>query len=187
MKKVLIITYYWPPSGGSGVQRWLKFAKYLPSYGWEPHVFTPENPSFGVRDPSLQRDVPPEAEVIHFPIWEPYDFFHRIAAWTGSKKNAGATALAPAGSKSFFGKLSTWIRGNFFVPDPRIFWVRPSAKFLPDYLKDNGIQTIITTGPPHSVHLIGLKLKEKLPHLRWLADFRDPWSEWGMWDSLRVS
>jgi glycosyltransferase involved in cell wall biosynthesis len=187
MKKVLIITYYWPPSGGSGVQRWLKFVKYLPAFGWEPHVFTPENPSFAVRDPSLERDVPHEAEVIHFPIWEPYDMFFKISRWFGQKKQATPTALLPAKKRSVFETVSTWIRGNLFIPDPRIFWVKPSVKFLTDYVTRNKIEIIVTTGPPHSVHLIGLKLKKKLGEVRWLADFRDPWSEWGMWDSVLVS
>lgn len=186
MKKVLIITYYWPPSGGSGVQRWLKFVKYLPAYQWEPHVFTPENPSFAVRDPSLEKDVPPEAEVIRFPIWEPYDLFFRISGWFGAKKTGTPAALVPSGKKTVFQYISTWIRGNFFIPDPRRFWIKPSVKFLTDYIADNKIETVITTGPPHSVHLIGLRLKSKYPTLRWLADFRDPWTEWGMWDSLLV-
>src|SRR5690606_41587946 len=102
MKKVLIITYYWPPSGGSGVQRWLKFVKYLPTFGWEPHVFTPENPSFAVRDPSLQKDVPAEAEVIHFPIWEPYDVFFRMSGWFGARKEPTPTAVVPAGKRTLF-------------------------------------------------------------------------------------
>lgn len=187
MKKVLIITYYWPPSGGSGVQRWLKFVKYLPSFGWEPHVFTPENPSFAIQDPSLEKDVPPEAEVLRMPIWEPYDIFFRLSALTGSKKQPSPTALLPSKNKSFFQKLTTWIRGNLFIPDPRLFWVRPSTKFLTDYIAHNGIKVVITTGPPHSIHLIGLRLKKKFPQLRWLADFRDPWTEWGMWDTLMVS
>ena len=187
MKKVLIITYYWPPSGGSGVQRWLKFVKYLPGFGWEPHVFTPENPSFAVRDSSLEEDVPPEAEVIRFPIWEPYEIFFKVSGWFGPKKQSTPTAMVPARDRTFFQTVSTWVRGNFFIPDPRRFWVKPSVKFLSEYLTDNEINTIVTTGPPHSVHLIGLKLKSKYPHLRWIADFRDPWTEWGMWDSLMVS
>lgn len=187
MKKVLIITYYWPPSGGSGVQRWLKFVKYLPSYQWKPHVFTPENPSFAIQDPSLEKDVPREAEVIRFPIWEPYDIFFKMSAWFGSKKEFRPTSLVSTKQKTIFQNISTWIRGNCFIPDPRIFWIKPSVKFLSDYLVDNQIETIITTGPPHSVHLIGLKLKLKYPHLRWLADFRDPWTEWGLLDSLMVS
>ncbi|HEX8041947.1 MAG TPA: glycosyl transferase, partial [Chryseosolibacter sp.] len=156
MKKVLIITYYWPPSGGSGVQRWLKFVKYLPAYGWEPHVFTPENPSFAVRDLSLEKDVPPEAEVIRFPIWEPYDIFFRMSGWLGIKKKARDPRLVTLKNRSPFHSVSAWIRGNLFVPDPRRFWIRPAVSFLSGYLADNGIETVITSGPPHSLHLIGL-------------------------------
>jgi glycosyltransferase involved in cell wall biosynthesis len=184
--KVLVITYYWPPSGGSGVQRWLKFVKYLPSFGWEPYVFTPENPSFDIRDESLLKDVPDEAEVIRFPIWEPYNTFVKIASMFGSPRTAKPTELVSAKKKSLFQQVSTWIRGNLFIPDPRRFWIRPSAEFLHGFLQENQIQTIITTGPPHSIHLIGLKLRKKNPGLRWIADFRDPWSEWGLLDSLAV-
>ncbi len=150
-------------------------------------MFTPENPSFAIRDPSLERDVPPEAEVMRFPIWEPYDVFFRISGWFGPKKESTPTSLVPSTNTSAFQRVSAWVRGNFFIPDPRVFWVRPSVKFLADYIAANGISVIVTTAPPHSVHLIGLRLKKKFPHLRWLADFRDPWSEWGMWDSLGVS
>ena len=185
-KKVLIITYYWPPSGGSGVQRWLKFVKYLPQEGWTPYVFTPENPSFAVRDESLSKDVPLEAEVIRFPIWEPYETFFKLSKITGNKKTAKPTDLVSAKQESLFHKISSWIRGNFFIPDPRVFWVRPSASFLHDFLRENEIGTIITTGPPHSMHLIGLRLKKKNASLQWIADFRDPWSQWGLLDSLKV-
>jgi len=186
-KKVLIITYYWPPSGGSGVQRWLKFAKYLPQLGWEPYIFTPENPSFTLRDESLLKDVPAEAEVIRFPIWEPYEYFFKISSAMSQQKSGSAPDLVATKNKSLFQKISTFVRGNFFIPDPRVFWVTPSVKFLHDFLKEREIRTIITTGPPHSLHLIGLKLKKKDPSLQWLADFRDPWSEWGLLDSLNVS
>jgi len=185
-KKVLIIAYYWPPSGGSGVQRWLKFVKYLPSFGWVPYVFTPENPSFGVTDESLMKDIPSEAEVIKFPIWEPYDAFFKISSAVGEKKLQGPTTVPYGKGKSFFQKVATWMRGNLLIPDPRVFWVRPSVRFLNDFLRDNNIRTIITTGPPHSIHMIGYRLKRKNPSLKWLADFRDPWSEWGFLDSLSV-
>ncbi|MEO7989871.1 MAG: glycosyltransferase family 4 protein [Chryseolinea sp.] len=184
--KVLIIAYYWPPSGGSGVQRWLKFVKYLPSLGWKPYVFTPENPAFAVQDQSLLKDVPTEAEVIRFPIWEPYEAFFKLSSLFGNKKSAKPTDLVSGKKKSLFQNVSTWVRGNFFIPDPRVFWIRPSVKFLSDFIRDNQINTIITTGPPHSMHLIGLKLKKKNPSIKWLADFRDPWSEWGLLDSLMV-
>jgi glycosyltransferase involved in cell wall biosynthesis len=185
-KKVLIVTYYWPPSGGSGVQRWLKFVKYLPTFGFTPYVFTPENPAFDLKDESLENDVPPEAEVIHFPIWEPYKLFFAASEFLGSKKDNGAIHIAPSEKTTIFQKISTWVRGNFLIPDPRVFWVNPSVQFLQDFVKDNQIKIIITTGPPHSVHLIGLKLKKRNPALKWIADFRDPWSEWGLLDSLQV-
>src|SRR5688572_15116035 len=186
-KNVLIIAYYWPPSGGSGVQRWLKFVKYLPHFGWEPFVFTPENPSFAIRDESLLKDVPVEAEIIRFPIWEPYESFSKLSGAMGKRKSSGPTDFVSTKNNSLFQRISTFIRANFFIPDPRVFWVRPAVKFLHDFLRDNEIRTIITTGPPHSIHLIGYKLKNKNPSLRWLADFRDPWSEWGLLDSLKVS
>lgn len=181
-KTVLIITYYWPPSGGSGVQRWLKFVKYLPGFGYKPYVFTPKNPSFDLRDESLLKDIPPEAEIIHFPIWEPYSIFNKLA---GAKKGEGNANSAPQPT-TLFKKISIWIRGNIFIPDPRLFWVKPSVKFLDKFLQDNAITNIVTTGPPHSVHLIGLGLKERNPSLNWIADFRDPWSEWGFLDTIKV-
>ncbi len=185
-RKVLIVTYYWPPSGGSGVQRWLKFVKYLPSFGWQPYVFTPENPSFEIRDDSLLKDIPPEAEVIHFPIWEPYGLFRKTATWMGKNAPKQIDAVT-TGRKNWFQSVTTWIRGNLFIPDARVFWVKPAADFLPDLLKSNGIRTIVTTGPPHSLHLIGLKLKKKDPGLRWIVDLRDPWSEWDFLDTLSLT
>ena len=186
-KKVLIVTYYWPPSGGSGVQRWLKFVKYLPQLGWQPYVFTPENPSFDIKDPSLLRHVPDEAEVIHFPIWEPYEIFLKVSKIFGGASANKPTAVVGSKKRSLFQRASTWVRGNFFIPDPRRFWVKPSVEFLEEFLESNKITRIITTGPPHSMHLIGLKLKQRNPKLMWIADFRDPWSEWGFLDTLSLS
>lgn len=185
MKKVLIVTYYWPPSGGSGVQRWLKFVKYLPSFGWQPYVFTPENPSVEIRDDSLLNDVPPEAEVLKLPIWEPYHLFRKAASLVG--KSTRQTDFITTGKKSLLQGLASWVRGNVFIPDARIFWVRPSVTFLSDLLKSNNIRTLVTTGPPHSMHLIGLKLKRQDPGLRWIVDLRDPWSEWDLLDTLSLT
>jgi len=170
MKRVLIISYYWPPAGGSGVQRWVKFAKYLPSMGWQPVVYTPLNPEMLSRDESLLADIPQEAEIIRTPIREPYAFYHRL--------NHGKKEVNPLNSskKSLIGRLAVWIRGNFFIPDPRVWWVSPSVKYLVRYLKEHPVDVIVTTGPPHSMHLIGLGLK-KATGIRWIADFRDPWTE----------
>jgi glycosyltransferase involved in cell wall biosynthesis len=186
-KKVLIVAYYWPPSGGSGVQRWLKFVKYLPQFGFVPYVFTPANPSFAAQDESLMKDVPSEAKIVHFPIWEPYEVFFKLSEIFGKKKSRKPSELVKVTQQSFFEKVSTWVRGNVFVPDPRRFWVTPSVKFLSQYLQENKIETIVTTGPPHSIHLIGYRLKKRNPRLKWIADFRDPWSGWGLLDSLKVS
>jgi glycosyltransferase involved in cell wall biosynthesis len=183
--KVLIVTYYWPPSGGSGVQRWLKFAKYLDRSGWDVTVVTPENTAFTIRDPSLLRDVPPNVEVLRLPIWEPYHLFYMLSRWMG--KEPSASDMITTGRKSLFQKVSSWVRGNFFIPDARVFWVRPAVKFIDDILKSNSINTLITTGPPHSIHLIGLRLKRKNSELRWIADFRDPWSEWDLLDTLSLT
>lgn len=178
-KRVLIITYYWPPSGGSGVQRWLKFAKYLPEAGWEPVIFTPENPDFDLRDESLEKEVPHQLEVIKFPIWEPYQLFSKVKR--KSKTHPGR--LLEQKEKGLLEKAAIWIRANLLVPDPRVFWVKPSVKYLTDLVQNGQFQAVITTGPPHSMHLIGLELKKKTG-LPWLADFRDPWSQWEFLDAL---
>lgn len=183
MKKVLIITYYWPPVGGSGVQRWLKMCRYLPDFGWEPVIFTPENPSFGAIDKSLEKDVSPETEVLRLPIWEPYQLFARLK---GKRGSLSASDIRIKENKKILDKISLWIRGNFFIPDPRIFWVRPSVKFLPDIIQSNQIEAVITTGPPHSLHLIGRKLKKKTG-VTWLADFRDPWTEWDLYETFPMT
>ncbi|MEQ9169023.1 MAG: glycosyltransferase family 4 protein [Fulvivirga sp.] len=181
MKKVLIITYYWPPSGGGGVQRWLKFTKYLPEFGWEPIIFTPENPDFDIQDQSLLKDVSPELEVIKLRIWEPYSLFAKVNR--GQKPKQGL--INGGEKKSFFNSVALFIRGNFFIPDPRWFWVKPSVKFLSRIIEDNKIDVVVTTGPPHSIHLIGLGLKQKLG-IKWLADFRDPWSKWDMLEQFKM-
>jgi len=175
MKKVLVITYYWVPSGGAGVQRWVKTVKYLPQFGWQPVVYTPENPEFPSIDHSFERDLTENLEVIKTKIWEPYNIYRNIFGKKGEPINAGfITENKKSGWKE---RLSIWIRGNFLIPDPRRFWIRPSVKFLSNYLKINNIDTIITTGPPHSMHLIGLGLKKKFPNIKWIADFRDPWTD----------
>ncbi len=171
MKRVLVITYYWPPAGGSGVQRWLKFAKYLPQFGWQPVIYTPLNPEVNSEDVSLAKDISPDLEVIKRNILEPYAIYKILS---GKKKNAKIQANAVAQNNS--GGISVFIRGNFFIPDPRVWWVKPSVKFLKKYLTDNPVDAIISTGPPQSMHLIAKKLHAEL-NIPWIADFRDPWTQ----------
>ncbi|WP_432670702.1 glycosyltransferase family 4 protein [Flavobacterium sp. SM2513] len=184
MKKVLIIAYYWPPAGGPGVQRWLKFVKYLPDFGFEPHVYVPENPTYPIIDTELEKEVSDKAIIIKKKIVEPYGL-----ASIFSKKNTQkiSSGIIPVQRKqSLLQKLLLYVRGNVFIPDARILWVKPSIKFLQKYIQENQIDTIITTGPPHSLHLIGVGLKEKL-NIKWIADFRDPWTTIGYHDELKLA
>jgi len=185
MKKVLIITYYWPPTGGGGVMRWLKMSKFLPELGWQPIIYTPENPDPSVTDESLLKEIHPEIIEIKTPIWEPYDFYRKLTGKkSGSKFKAGYISEASVGAcKS---RLSVFIRGNFLIPDPRKFWIKPSVKYLTKYLHVNPVDLIISTGPPHSMHLIALGLKEKFD-IPWIADFRDPWTDIDFYHKLKLT
>lgn len=180
MKRALIITYYWPPAGGSGVQRWLKFVKYFREFGIEPIVYTVENPNYPIIDESLQNDIPANVRILKHPIWEP----NNLLSFFGKKKTESAGFLNP--NPSFFGKIMQYIRANYFIPDARKFWVKPSVKYLKKYLSENKIDVVITTGPPHSLHLIGLKLKAQMD-VKWMADFRDPWTEIDYFHQLPLS
>ncbi|SDI73345.1 hypothetical protein SAMN05421846_112136 [Chryseobacterium taeanense] len=183
-KKILIITYYWPPAGGPGVQRWLKFAKYLPEFGWKPVIYTPENPSYPLLDESLVKDVPKDIEIVKTRIWEPYQLAEKL---NKSNKKFKAGQFDVGKNQSWKSRLSIWVRGNFFIPDARVFWVKPSVTFLENYLKENKIDVVVTSGPPHSLHLIGLNLKKKNPGLKWIADFRDPWTEISYYKHLKLT
>lgn len=183
-KKLLIITYYWPPAGGPGVQRWLKFVKYLPDFGVQPIVYIPENPTYPIVDENLVKEISEKAIILKQPIFEPYQL---ASFFSKNKTKKISSGIIPNQKKqSFLDKLFLWIRGNLFIPDARVFWVKPSVTYLEKYIRDNAIDTIVTSGPPHSLHLIGLGLKEKL-NLNWFADFRDPWTTIGYHKSLRLS
>lgn len=183
MRNVLVIAYYWPPAGGPGVQRWLKFVKYLGEHNCAVTVYIPENPSYPLVDNSMQSEIPKNVTILKQPIKEPY----RIAGWFGKKQTKKLSAgVIPIQKQSFITKFLLWVRGNVFIPDARIFWVKPSVRFLQDYCKHNKMDTIITTGPPHSVHLIGARL-QKLTGKRWLADFRDPWTTIGYHTQLKLT
>ena len=183
-KKILIITYYWPPAGGPGVQRWLKFVKYLPDFGIQPIVYIPDNPTYPIVDENLVNEVSDKAIILRNKIFEPYQLASFLSKNKTKKISSG---IIPNKKKqSFLDKTFLWIRGNLFIPDARVFWVKPSVSYLEKYILENKIDTIITSGPPHSLHLIGLELKQKLD-LKWFADFRDPWTTIGYHKSLRLS
>ena len=184
MKKVLIVTYYWPPAGGPGVQRWLKFAKYLPDFGIEPIVFVPGNAHYPLKDPGLEQEIPKNLKVLKKDIFEPYAFSKLLSKQDTKKISSG---IIPEREKQgVLQKLLLFVRGNYFIPDARKFWVKPSFNFLSSYIQKNKIDTVITTGPPHSLHLIGLQLK-KNQQVNWIADFRDPWTQIGYHKELKLT
>lgn len=187
MKRVLIISYYWPPTGGSGVQRWVKFCKYLPELGWSPVVYTPENPEMLAIDKSLLAEVSDKTQVIKTKIFEPYKLYRKLTGVFSKKQQQGAEVNPINHQKKSFGqKLSMWVRGNLFIPDPRCFWIGKSFRFLVKELQKNPVDIIISTGPPHSMHLIAEKVSKKL-NIPWVADFRDPWTEMFYFKHLNLS
>ncbi len=182
MKKVLIITYYWPPAGGSGVQRWLKFVKYLREFGWEPVVYTQLNPEFMAMDEELLGEIPAGTTIIKRKIVEPYSLYKLITGKKGQGIKPGFIGQQASGKgkdvKSdgqWAEKISLYIRSNFFIQDPKCFWIAPSVRFLEKYLKENPVDAIVSTGPPHSMHMIAMKVAGSTG-IPWLADFRDPWT-----------
>ena len=181
MKKVLVITYYWPPSGGAGVQRWLKFVKYLPDFGIQPVVLTvdPAQAEYPFFDRSLEADIASELEVYRTDCRGVYDWYKRL---TGSK-TAPYGGFVNEGKSGLLQKIARFVRGNFFLPDARRGWIKYAFAEACRIIEKHGIDTFITTGPPHSTHLVGLKLKKKY-HAKWIVDFRDPWTSIYYNDSL---
>jgi hypothetical protein len=174
---VLILTYYWPPAGGPGVQRFLKFARYLRDFGWEPVVVTPRNGSYPYTDPSLAADVPEDLEVIRTGTLEPFALYNRL---TGKKgKAVGVAMTGYKDDASAVQRLAKWVRANAFIPDARVGWKRYAVAAARRRIAAGGIDAVITTGPPHSTHLAGRALKARPVGgrpLPWVADFRDPWT-----------
>jgi glycosyltransferase involved in cell wall biosynthesis len=174
MKKVLIITYYWPPSGGAGVQRWLKFAKYLPELGWQPIILTvdPKCASYPQLDETLSKEIGPDCLVYTTKSFELYNFYKLISG----KKEVPYGGFANESKESSFQKISKFLRGNFLLPDPRKGWNKYALKKATELISEFKIDTVVTTSPPHSTQLIGLQLKQ-LFNIRWIADLRDPWTD----------
>lgn len=185
MKKVLIITYYWPPCGGSPVRRWLKFLKYFIEEGWETTIYTCSNGDYPFYDYTLEKEIPDGVKVIKKEIWEPYSFYKRFL---GLKKESKIqTGFLSESSKSKFKEnFAIWLRGNLFIPDARKFWIKPSIRFLRNYIKNHSFDLIISNGPPHTVHMIAEGLKKRL-NIPWIADFRDPWTNIDFYHKLKLT
>ena len=181
MKKALLITYYWPPAGGAGVHRWLRFSNFFKENNVNLHVYCPDSAAYPMIDKDLEREVSADISVIKRKIFEP----HKVV---GKKNNPNVSGGFTQSKKtSLVQKLIIWIRGNLFIPDARMFWIRPSSRFLKSYLSQNpDITTMISTGPPHSVHMIALRLKKKFPEIQWIADFRDPWTDIDFYNDLNI-
>jgi glycosyltransferase involved in cell wall biosynthesis len=180
MNKVLIVTYYWPPGSGAGVQRWLKFAKYLPASGWEPVILTvdPDYAAYPVKDDSLQREVSGNMSVYRTRATDWFRFYKK------DRTKIPSAGFAANDNRTLTGKIIRFIRGNFFIPDPRKGWNKYALAKASELIKANDISHIITTSPPHSTQLIGLELKKRYPHITWIADLRDPWTEIYYYDSF---
>lgn len=182
MEKVLIITYYWPPSGGPGVQRWLKFATYLPSFGIQPVILTvdPHYATYPIRDESLVLKVPSTLDVFSTQTAEPYTLYKRLFRI----KQVPFSGFANETSTGLSSKIARFLRGNIFVPDARVGWNRYAVMKAIELIDKYNIKTVITTSPPHSSQLIGLKIKKQRPLVRWIADLRDPWTDIYYYDKM---
>lgn len=174
-KHILVITYYWPPSGGAGVQRWLKFCKYLPNFGMQPIVLTVDEhqASYPQRDDSLLEEVSNDLRVVKTKTKEVLRFYRHLSP-TGELPHTG---FGNEKHPTLLQKISRFIRGNFFLPDPRRGWNKYAYKEACHLIEEENITTVITTSPPHSTQLIGLRLKRQYPHIKWVADLRDPWTD----------
>jgi len=182
-KKVLIISYYWPPSGGIGVHRCLKFAKYLRDFGWEPIVYAPENADYPYFDESNFKHIPEGITILKKPIREPFKLFKKLS---GRKKSDSANPVYVRDKKrSLVDELSIWIRGNLFIPDARALWIKPSVRFLTKWLKNHPVDAILTDGPPHTNTVIGCRVSQNTG-IPWLADFQDPWTQVDYYNMLKI-
>ena len=165
--------------------RWVKMSKYISAYGWEPVVYTPLDGEIGMYDESLLDEIPPHIAIVKTPIWEPYNLYK---SFLGRKKEDKVYSgfINEKKKTSLAQKISVFIRGNFFIPDARMFWINPSAKYLKKYLAENPVDVIVSTGPPHSMHLIAKKVHESTG-IPWIADFRDPWTNIDFYKDLRLT
>jgi glycosyltransferase involved in cell wall biosynthesis len=171
--------------GGGGVQRWLKMVKYIRSFGWEPIIFTVKDGEVSLSDPELLKELPENIETHRAPIWEPFDLYKKLLG-KGKNEKIQPGLLNESDKNGWKNELILWIRGNVFVPDAKMFWIKPAVKYLSEYLKENHVDAIVSSGPPHTTHMIAKKIKRKFK-TPWLADFRDPWTFVDYYDQLKIS
>ncbi len=178
---MLLITYYWPPSGGAGVQRWLKLTDYLVQLGWEVHVVTvdPKEASYPLIDDSLVSEVNPKVILYKTKTFEILNLYKKI----NNKKQIPYAGFANEGKIGLLQNVSRFIRGNFFIPDARVGWNKYALKKAEEIILKEKIKTVVTTSPPHSSQLIGLALKKKFD-IKWVADLRDPWTDIYYYDKM---
>jgi len=183
-KKILILTFYWPPSGGIGVQRWLRFVNHLDQIGWEVVVYTAKNASYPVRDEQLLSKVPSSVREWKTEVPEPNAWISKLLFWKKSKSTLLYKNQQQGGnSKSLVQKFLWYVRGNVFIPDARFLWIKPSIRFLRQQLRKEKFDIIVSTGPPHSMHLIAKQLKKEFD-TPWISDFRDPWTSMDYLDEM---
>jgi glycosyltransferase involved in cell wall biosynthesis len=173
MKKVLFITYFWPPSGKASLHWPLKMIKYLPEYGWEPSVLTIYEDTFYQKDETLIKDIASDLKVIKTGTIEPFNIYRKFL---GKKKDEPLIASESMSKtkKTMNHMISLWIRMNLFVPDARVGWYFPAVKVGKKFLSEYKVDAIISNGPPHTAHLIGRRLSSlfNIPHI---PVFIDPW------------
>jgi hypothetical protein len=181
----LVISYYWPPAGGISVLRSLKIVKYLRQFGWEPVVHIPENADYPVIDQGGFKDIPEGIEILQQKVLEPFKLFKLI---TGRKQEDSLNSIVQVKTKknNLLDDVGIWIRGNFFIPDARSLWVKPSVKSLSKYLKEHKVDAIFSDGPPHTNNRIAYHISKKFD-IPWLADFQDPWTQADYYQMMKIT
>lgn len=185
MKKVLIITYYWPPAGGPGVQRVLKFAKYLPEFNWKPIILTVKHPDAPIYDESLFADIPEEVKIYKTRALEPFGFYRKFTGKSPSEKIPNDILLSKKNA-SLQDRIAKWVRANIFIPDAKIGWLHYAVKEGMKIVRQEKVDAILNSSPPPTTALVGKAIAKKTG-LPWIADFRDPWLEIVYYQHLKRS
>jgi hypothetical protein len=173
MKRVLFITYFWPPSGKASLHWPLDIIRHLPKDEIEPIILTVDEETFTPKDESLLIKVDPNWKVLKSKALEPFNLYRTFIGKKKNEKLSSAETIS-LDNKSLTHRISVWIRLNLFIPDARVGWYFTAFSKAKEYVRQNKIDAIVSIGPPHSSHLIGLKLSKNfsIPHIPVLID---PW------------